>query len=294
VARNGPRLQPVRVMILPRLVSVTGSRGLARLAVLLLLAAAPAAAQTKPPPANISAGVDLALVLAVDASRSIDDWEYNLQREGYVTAFSDPQVVKAIRSGPYGAIAVSYVEWSSDDQQAVLADWTLIRDAGSAAAFADKLKASERHFMARTSISGGVDFSVAMLGESGLHATRRAIDVSGDGVNNRGRPVHEARDDAVKAHITINGLAIINDRPQGWGPPIPLDEYYRDHVIGGPGAFLIVAKDFQSFGEAIRRKLVMEIAGCAPPLSDFCADAAARGHALVQWPGRAPANKDPS
>jgi hypothetical protein len=287
-------------MILPCVVSVTLPRALARLAALLLLtaqlllAAGPASAQTKPPPAKIPAGVDLALVLAVDASRSIDDWEYNLQREGYVTAFNDPQVVKAIRSGPYGAIAVSYVEWSSDDQQAVLADWTLIRDADSAAAFADKLKASERHFMARTSISGGVDFSVAMLGESGLHATRRAIDVSGDGVNNRGRPVHEARDDAVKAHITINGLAIINDRPQGWGPPVPLDEYYRDHVIGGPGAFLIVAKDFQSFGEAIRRKLVMEIAGCAPPYAGICAKAAGKGEAQVLRPEPAGGGKGPS
>lgn len=271
-------------MVLARFVSVIGPRALARLAALLLVVIAPAAAQTQKPAPKFPAGVDLALVLAVDASRSIDDWEYNLQREGYVTAFSDPRVIKAIRSGPYGAIAVTYVEWSSDDQQAVLVDWTLIHDQVSAAAFAAKLKASDRHFMARTSISGGVDFSVAMLGESGIRATRRAIDVSGDGVNNRGRPVRDARDDAVKAHITINGLAIINDRPQRWGPPIPLDEYYRDNVIGGPGAFMLVAKDFQSFGEAIRRKLVMEIAGCAPPYVGFCADAATRGEAQLLRP----------
>lgn len=281
-------------MDFPRLASITALRALARLAALLLLILVPAAAQTQPAAPKIPAGVDLALVLAVDASRSIDEWEYNLQREGYVTAFSDPQVVKAIRSGPYGAIAVAYVEWSSDDQQQVVVDWTLIRDEATAAAFAARLKASERHFMARTSISGGVDFSVAVLAESGIRATRRAIDVSGDGVNNRGRPVQQSRDDAVKAGITINGLAIINDRPQGWAAPIPLDQYYRENVIGGPGAFLVVASDFQSFGEAIRRKLVMEIAGCAPPLSDFCADAASHGHALVQWPGRAPGYRDPS
>lgn len=280
-------------MILTRLVSVAGLRVMVRLPILLMLALSPASAQTKAAPSKIAAGVDLALVLAVDASRSIDEWEYNLQREGYVTAFSDPQVIKAIRSGPYGGIAVAYVEWSSDDQQTVLADWTLIRDEASAKAFAARLKASERHFMARTSISGGIDFSAAMLGESGIHATRRAIDVSGDGVNNRGRPVQLARDEAVKAGITINGLAIINDRPQGWGPPIPLDQYYKENVIGGPGAFLVVANDFQTFGEAIRRKLVMEIAGCAPPLSDFCADAAAPGHAVVEWPAPA-GRKDPS
>jgi hypothetical protein len=283
-------------MILACFVSITGPRVLPRLAALLLAVIAviaPAAAQTQKPAPKMPAGVDLALVLAVDASRSIDDWEYNLQREGYVTAFSDPQVLKAIRSGPYGAIAVAYVEWSSDDQQAVLADWTLINDEASAAGFAARLKGSERHFMARTSISGGVDFSVAMLGESGIQATRRAIDVSGDGVNNRGRPVRDARDDAVNAHITINGLAIVNDRPQGWGPPIPLDEYYRDHVIGGPGAFLIVAKDFKSFGEAIRRKLVMEIAGCAPPYAGVCADIARHGEAKVLLP-RPEGGKGPS
>lgn len=281
-------------MILARFVSVTGPRALVRLAALVLVLVVPAAAQTRKPAPKIPAGVDLALVLAVDASRSIDDWEYNLQREGYVTAFSDPQVIKAIRSGPYGAIAVAYVEWSSDDQQAVLADWTLIRDEASAEGFAAKLKASDRHFMARTSISGGVDFSVAMLGESGIQATRRAIDVSGDGVNNLGRPVRDARDDAVKSHITINGLAIINDRPQGWGSPIPLDEYYRDNVIGGPGAFMLVAKDFQSFGEAIRRKLVMEIAGCAPPYVGFCVDAATRGEARLVQPRPSSVVKGPS
>jgi hypothetical protein len=209
--------------------------------------------------------VDLALVLAADVSRSVDDDEFKLQRNGYAAAVTNPRVLQAIAAGEYGAIAICFVEWSGPDEQQVVVDWTVIRDGESAAGFAATLHDAPRSFVGRTSISAALDFSRERLSKAGVTAGRRVIDVSGDGTNNSGRPVSDARDEAVADGITINGLAIINEHPNpGYfahtQPPEGLPEYYRRNVIGGPGAFLMVVQDFNSFGEAIANKLVSEIA----------------------------------
>jgi hypothetical protein len=214
--------------------------------------------------------VDVALVLAADVSRSIDDDEFKLQREGYAAAVTSPRVLSAIAAGQSGAIAICFVEWSGPEEQQVIADWTVIRDGETAAAFAQTLLAAPRAFVGRTAISSALDFSHAYLAKAGVGAERRIIDVSGDGTNNSGRSVRDARDEVVAAGITVNGLAIINEHPNpGYfahtQPPEGLPEYYRQNVIGGTGAFLMVVQDFNSFGEAITNKLVNEIAGTAPP-----------------------------
>jgi hypothetical protein len=213
--------------------------------------------------------IDLALVLAADVSRSIDDEEFKLQRQGYAAAVTNSRVLQAIAAGPYGAIAVCFIEWSGPEEQQVVAEWTVIRDGETAAGFAATLLAAPRSFVGRTSISAALDFSRAYLTKAGT-AERRIIDVSGDGTNNSGRLVVDARDEVVAAGITINGLAIINEHPNpGYfahtQPPEGLPEYYRHNVIGGQGAFLQVVQDFNSFGEAITIKLVTEIAATAPP-----------------------------
>lgn len=221
----------------------------------------------------LAESVDLALVLAADVSRSIDDDEFKLQRQGYAAAITDPRVLRAIAAGPSGAIAVSFVEWSGPEEQQVIAAWTVIRDGETAASFAQTLLETPRSFVGRTSISAALDFSRAYLAKSGAAPTRLVVDVSGDGTNNSGRPVPDARDEAVAKGITINGLAIINEHPNpGYfahtQPPEGLPEYYRQNVIGGTGSFLMVVQDFNSFGEAITNKLVSEIAGTAPPMRE--------------------------
>ena len=230
-------------------------------AILLLLALTLDAAV-----ARAAESADVALVLVTDVSRSIDDSEYLLEKDGYATAFTDKRVIAAIRGGVVGAVAVAYVEFSGGHEVRTVLDWTMVRDAASAAAFAGRLKAAPRSFQERTAISSGIDRGAALLAESGIDAARRVIDVCGDGTNNSGRPVSAARDDAVRTGITINGLAIINDHPVSWTfahvqPPGGLVKYYRDNVIGGPGAFVLEVHDFQTFGEAMTRKLVTEIAG---------------------------------
>ena len=225
------------------------------LAVLLLLSTRPAVADD----------VDLALVLVTDVSRSIDDTEYALEKQGYVTAFTSPAVIKAIRGGFLGKIAVAYIEFAGDGETRIVIDWTLIRDQASGRAFADQLSAAPRSFRGRTAISSGIDLAVQALAESGHNATRRVIDVCGDGTNNAGREIAAARDDAIRAGITINGLAIINDHPVSWTfahvqPPGGLPHYYRENVTGGPGSFVLEVHDFSTFGEAMTRKLVTEIA----------------------------------
>jgi hypothetical protein len=232
----------------------------AALAAFLCLGAPPATAET----------VDLALVLAADVSRSIDEDEFRLQREGYAAAVIDPRVLRAIAAGPRGAIAVCLVEWAGPEEQQVVAEWTVIRDGETAAAFAATLREAPRSFLGRTSISAGIDFSRAYLAKAAT-ADRRIIDVSGDGTNNSGRPVTDARDEAVAAGIIINGLAIINEHPNpGYfahtQPPEGLPAYYKQNVIGGPGSFLLVVQDFTTFGEAITNKLVTEIALAPLPL----------------------------
>ena len=225
------------------------------------LLAAPLLAALLRPAAAQEAPVDVLLVLAVDVSRSIDEDEALLQREGYRAALTDPAVAEAIRGGNFGAIGLAYVEWAGAEYQRLVLPWTRITGARDAAAWADRLAEAPRASLSWTSISGGIDFARQVLAEAPMEATRRVIDVSGDGVNNSGVPAETARDRAVADGITINGLPIVNDRPTfGRLPPVPLDEYYRENVIGGPGAFLVVAEDFSSFGTAVRRKLIREIA----------------------------------
>jgi hypothetical protein len=207
--------------------------------------------------------VDLVLVLAVDVSGSVDAFEAHLQREGYLRALVHPDVIKAITSGERKRIAVTYVEWAGSYFQRTVVDWAVISDLGSARAFVDRLKANPPITERWTSLSGAIDYAMERLAACPHKGERRVIDISGDGPNNSGRAVHDARDAAVKAGVTINGLPIVNDRPNPWGrpPPPDLDKYYFENVIGGPGAFIIVAKGFGNFAEAIRHKMVREIAG---------------------------------
>jgi hypothetical protein len=224
-----------------------------------------------PPVAQAAEPVDLLLVLASDVSRSVDHIKFKLQREGYAAAVADKRVLEAITAGRHRRIAVSFVEWSGVSSQKVVIDWTLIDGADSARKFGDQLVELPRSFAERTSISGGIDFSMGVLARSPYEAPRRTIDVSGDGTNNSGRDVALSRDEAVAQGVTINGLVILSERPMAWNPehtnpPGGLANYYRNNVVGGPGAFVIVAKDFNSFGQAIVKKLIAEIADAGPPL----------------------------
>ncbi len=217
------------------------------------------------PPASAAERVDVALVLAADVSRSIDDSEFELQRKGYAGAFTTQRVLDAIRGGPRQAIAVSLVEWSGPTEQKVVVDWTVIHDQASGDAFAAAVLEAPRSFAAFTSISAGLLFAKLELEHSGVEAERRIIDVSGDGTNNSGPSIITTRDEVVAAGITINGLAIINLHPNpGYTahtqPPEGLAEYYRQNVIGGPNAFHLVIEDFSSFATAVEGKLVREIA----------------------------------
>jgi hypothetical protein len=214
--------------------------------------------------------VDLLLVLSSDVSRSIDTPKFKLQRDGYSTAIMNPRVIQAIRSGALGKIAVSFVEWSGVGAQKVVIDWTVIRDEASAKDFSAQVIEAPRAFADRTSISGGIDFSMAQLARSPFQANRHTIDVSGDGTNNAGRDVAAARDEALAQGVTINGLVILSERPMSWNadhtnPPGGLDTYYRNNVTGGPGSFVLVAENFESFGQAILNKLIAEIAANAFP-----------------------------
>jgi hypothetical protein len=198
--------------------------------------------------------VDLQLVLAVDASGSVDQRRFELQQQGYVAAFRDPRVLQAIQSGGTQAIAVTMVQWTGPALQIQVLPWTLINNAATAHAFAAAIAATPRQlFSGGTSISGVIDYAVPLILESQFRGTRRVIDISGDGPNNRGRPAASARDDAVRAGIVINGLPILALEPG-------LDRYFSDHVIGGPGAFVIAARNYETFAEAILKKLIREMA----------------------------------
>jgi len=204
--------------------------------------------------ASAQTAVDLQLVLAVDASGSVDQGRFELQQQGYVAAFRDPRVLQAIQSGGTQAIAVTMVQWTGPALQIQVLPWTLIKDAATAHAFAAAIAATPRQlFSGGTSISGVIDYAVPLIWESQFQGMRRVIDISGDGSNNRGRPAASARDDAVRAGIAINGLPILEREPQ-------LKGYYSEHVIGGPGAFVIAAESYQTFAEAILKKLVREMA----------------------------------
>ena len=210
--------------------------------------------------------VDLELVLAVDVSGSIDFEEARLQRQGYMAAFLDPVVLGAIASGPHGRIAVTYIEWAGAFSRTHTIDWMIVDGPTSAERFVAALEDASLHRGRFTSISGAIEFALPMFEQNGFESDRQVIDVSGDGPNNSGRLVNEARDIAGFAGVTVNGLAIINDRPNPFGIPQmkDLDIYFEHCVIAGPGAFVVVAEGFNDFGSAIRRKLILEIAGRMP------------------------------
>ena len=210
--------------------------------------------------------VDLELVIATDVSRSIDSDEARLQRQGIAEAFRSREVIDAIQSGVLQRIAVAYIDYSSQDWNKLVIDWRIIRDRESAYAFADTLLKADLTFGRRTSISDALEHAASIIDGNDIEGTRRVIDVSGDGPNNFGRFVDRVRDETIARQITINGLPIINDRNNVFSRyNLPdLDNYYRGCVIGGPGAFLVVARDFKDFAPAIRKKLVLEIAGLQP------------------------------
>ena len=211
--------------------------------------------------------VDLELALGVDVSGSVDDEEARLQRQGYIAAFRHPDVIRAIQGGFLRRIAVSYYEWAGYGHHKIIAGWTMIDGADSANAFADMLTLEPPRTASRTAIASAIGFAVDHFDGNQFEGTRRVVDISGDGPNNWGDYVAQARDKAVAAGVTINGLPIVNDRPslRGWAPMQFLDLYYRDCVIGGPGAFIVVANTFADFATAVRRKLILEISGLAPP-----------------------------
>jgi hypothetical protein len=247
---------PVALLRRFLLVSVLASTG--------AFAAGAAAAQAQ----QQALPVDLELILAVDCSGSVDEVEAQLQREGYIAALTSERVLNAIRSGENRRIGVAYIEWAGETYQRTIVDWTIIEDAASAKAVADKIAASPYRAIRWTSISAAIDYSVALFQKSPFEGTRRVVDVSGDGKNNNGGDVVSARDRAVAAGITINGLPILNSREGGWGsgmrgfPSDPdLDVYYQNFVIGGPGAFMVPAESFDTFSQAIQSKLIREVAG---------------------------------
>ncbi|HLN36342.1 MAG TPA: DUF1194 domain-containing protein [Xanthobacteraceae bacterium] len=230
-----------------------------------LVFAAILAAILVPVAARAAEDVDLLLVLAVDVSRSIDATKFQLQREGYAAAVADPHVLDAVRTGRTGRIGLTFVEWSGVGAQKVVIDWTTIGDADSAKGFGDRLLEAPRSFADRTSISGAIEFAMGQLDKAPFAAARRTIDVSGDGTNNAGRDVAALRDEAVAKGITINGLVILSDNPMSWNPdhtnpPGGLANYYRNNVMGGPSAFVMVAENFNSFGQAIIKKMIAEVA----------------------------------
>jgi len=206
--------------------------------------------------------VDLELVLAIDISRSVDDEEAELQRQGYMQALTDARIIDAIRSGALGRIAVVYIEWAGSNYQQTVVEWQLIDGADSAKAFAQKIGAAPRVAEMWTSISGALIYGAAKFENNGYEGKRRVIDVSGDGRNNSGADLPEIRDAVVARGIVINGLPIMSERPNFGRPPErDLDIYYEQNVIGGPGSFLVPAHDFPDFARAVRTKLIKEISG---------------------------------
>jgi hypothetical protein len=241
---------------------------LLRLVALSLLFAFSASAQDKKE-------VDLALALAIDISGSIDPDEAKLQREGYVQAFRDPVIKKAILGGSHGRIAVAYYEWSDAWVQRLLIDWTLLDSEAAIDAFTARLANAPISIARRTSISGAIRYAIPLFGRSPYEAERKVLDISGDGSNNDGGLVTDMRYEALKERIVINGLPIMNDRPNPFGFPseADLDKYYLHCVTGGPRSFVEVATNFEDFPRAVRKKLLQEVADLGPdrggPRHDF-------------------------
>lgn len=219
---------------------------------------ATAALAGAPAPVRAQVAVDLQLVLAVDVSGSVSDERFRLQQKGYAEAFRNWRVLEAIRGGTSRAIAVTMTQWTGPSQQQVVVNWMVISDEASMLAFADAVDRTTRQlYGGGTSVSGAIDHAMTLFSQIEVTGARRVIDVSGDGANNRGRPAAEARDAAVKAGVTINGLPILALEPH-------LDQYYLNNVIGGPNAFMIVAETFEAFAEAVLKKLITEISAVPP------------------------------
>lgn len=214
------------------------------LLVIVIGAGAPVQAQTV---------VDVELVLAVDASGSVSQERFVLQQRGYVAAFRDVRLLQAIRSGPTRSIAVTMTQWTGPALQIQVVPWALITDEASMRAFAEAIeKAPRQLFSGGTSISGAIDHAMTLFPKSGYQGARRVIDISGDGANNRGRASADARDEAVRAGVVINGLPILAVEPF-------LDQYYWTNVIGGPNAFVIPVESYEAFAEAVLKKLIIEV-----------------------------------
>ena len=225
----------------------------------IVLAAPPSKADTQ--------DVDLLLVLAADVSRSIDDAKFKLQRDGYASAISDPAIVRAMQSaGPKRRIGLIFIEWAGVGETKIIVDWTSIGSEAEARTFADAITAAPRPFYGRTSIAGAIDVGMEQLQSSPFKSDRRVIDISGDGTNNSGRDIAAARDAATAKGVTINGIVILSAVPLPFNPghthpPGGLLAYYQNNVIGGPASFAIAADSFETFGQALRSKLIKEIAG---------------------------------
>jgi len=218
------------------------------------------------PTARAADSVDMLLVLAADVSRSVTEPKFRLQREGAAAAISHPEVVKAITSGQHRRIAVCFLEWATTGQQNIVVDWTIVGSGSDARGFGDRLIEAPRSFVGSTSLSGAIDFSVRQLERAPFSSERHVIDISGDGNNNSGRSVTDARDEALARNITINALVILTPlnesfRPEHTNPPGGLEKYFQDNVIGGSGAFTVVAESHEAFGRALTKKLIREIAG---------------------------------
>ncbi|HEY0292838.1 MAG TPA: DUF1194 domain-containing protein [Hansschlegelia sp.] len=221
--------------------------------------------------------VDLELLLAVDVSYSMDAEEQKVQRDGYIEAMTSKPVLDAIRQGMTGRIAIAYVEWAGADEQRVVVPWTLVDGPETAAAFAERLADAPFRRAYRTSISSALIFGATLFASSGVRGARQVIDVSGDGPNNQGPTVAAARDEVLERGVVINGLPLMLKRSAyGIVDLGDLDAYYRDCVIGGPGAFMVPVRGADQFPEAVRTKLVMEIAGLEPEEQGFPSDLGAR------------------
>jgi hypothetical protein len=211
------------------------------------------------------ASVDVELVLAVDVSYSMDMDELAIQREGYAQAIVSKEFLQALKTGPNGKISVTYFEWAASSDQKIIIPWRVIDGPETADAVANEIMKTPIRRASRTSISGAINFAMPLFDENPHRGLRRVIDISGDGPNNNGAPVTGARDTAIGKGITINGLPIMVKEPSYSTMDIDnLDFYYEDCVIGGPGAFVVTIKDRDKFKEAIRTKLVLEVAGRTP------------------------------
>ena len=250
--------------------STTASRLAAAAAVLMLSTGFAAAGP--------AVSVDLELVIAVDISPSMDAEEQAIQRAGYVEAIRHPDFIQAVASGVYQRVAVTYVEWAGGAWQKTVIPWRLIDSAATARAFADQLSAEPISSFYGTSISAALTYGAALFANNGFDGGRRTIDISGDGPNNSGGPVVAARDAVIDSGIVINGLPVMI-RPSPIFPA--MDRYYSDCVIGGPGAFVLPVRDVEEFDEAIRRKLVLDVAARPLPARIIPVDAQAPVDCLV-------------